>query len=101
VDVGYNSFRVIQSFADEETEALYAGKPVRGFTKFVRIAERKLVQLNNARSLRDLSAIPGNRFEALRGSRRGQYSIRINDQFRVVFRWREDGPFNVKIEDYH
>jgi proteic killer suppression protein len=92
---------VIRSFADKETEELYRGKPVRRFAAFRKIAERKLVQVNQARSLRDLSAIPGNRFEELQGKRKGEYSIRINDQFRVVFQWEDDGPHNVKIEDYH
>lgn len=92
---------VIQSFADKDTEQLYRGRPVRRFSAFARIAERKLVQLNNARSLRDLSAIPGNRFEALQGSRKDEYSIRINEQFRVVFKWKDDGPYGVMIEDYH
>jgi proteic killer suppression protein len=92
---------VIRSFADKETEELYRGKPVRRFAAFRKIAERKLVQVNQARSLRDLSAIPGNRFEELQGKRKGEYSIRINDRFRVVFQWEDDGPHNVKIEDYH
>jgi toxin HigB-1 len=92
---------VIRSFGDKETEELYRGKPIRRFTAFRKIAERKLVQLNQARSLRDLGAIPGNRLEELQGKRKGEYSIRINDQFRVVFQWEEDGPHNVKIEDYH
>ena len=92
---------MIQSFAAKETEALYHGKQVRQYASFRRIAERKLVQLNNARSLQDLSAIPGNRFEKLLGKRREEYAVRINDQFRIVFRWREDGPYDVKIEDYH
>jgi len=92
---------MIQSFADKDTEALYHGKSVRRYLPFLRIAERKLAQLNNARSLQDLGAIPGNRLEALRGKRRGEHSIRINEQFRVVFRWREDGPYDVRIEDYH
>ncbi|MBV8152388.1 MAG: type II toxin-antitoxin system RelE/ParE family toxin, partial [Candidatus Eremiobacteraeota bacterium] len=86
---------------DRDTEALYHGRRVRRFSSFVRIAERKLVQLNNARSLRDLSAIPGNRLEALSGKRRGEYSMRINDQFRIVFRWHDDGPYDVQVEDYH
>ncbi len=92
---------MIQSFADKDTEALYRGNRVRRFAPYARAAERKLVQVNNARSLRDLSAIPGNRFEALHGRRKGKYSIRINEQFRVVFRWKDDGPYNVMIEDYH
>ena len=92
---------VIQSFADKDTQALYTGKPIQRFSAFVAIAERKLAQLNNARSIRDLGAIPGNRLEALRGARRGEYSIRINDQFRIVFCWRGEGPSDVRIEDYH
>jgi len=92
---------VIRSFGDKDTAALYDGTYVGRFGPFARIAERKLVQLNNATSLRDLRAIPGNRFEELKGSRRGEYSIRINDQFRLVFSWPEDGPANVQIEDYN
>jgi proteic killer suppression protein len=92
---------MIQSFADKATEALYHGKPVRQFASFRRIAERKLVQLNNARSLQDLGAIPGNHLEKLLGKRREEYAVRVNDQFRIVFRWRDDGPYDVKIEDYH
>lgn len=92
---------MIQSFGDRETEALYQGRPPRKYLPIARMAERKLVQLNNAQTLRDLGAIPGNRFETLKGARRGEYSVRINDRLRIVFRWGEQGPRDVKIEDYH
>ena len=92
---------MIQSFADKDTASLYHGKPARRLASIRRIVERKFVQLNNARSLQDLAAIPGNHFEKLLGRRQGEYSIRINEQCRVVFKWRDDGPYDVKIEDYH
>ena len=66
-----------------------------------KVARRKLVQLNNAATLSDLAAPPGNRLEALRGDLAGRHSIRINDQWRVVFRWGQEGPEEVEIVDYH
>jgi len=74
----------------------------KGFpTSFAKIARRKLIQLNNAGDLGDLTVPPGNRFEALKGNLAGRYSIRINDQWRIVFRWSSVGPEEVEIRDYH
>ena len=74
----------------------------KGFpTDVAKVARRKLVQLNNAMTLGDLAAPPGNRLEALRGDLAGRHSIRINDQWRVVFRWGQEGPEEVEIVDYH
>ncbi|OBQ81647.1 plasmid maintenance system killer protein [Mesorhizobium sp. WSM3873] len=67
----------------------------------MRVAQRKLFMLDNAAELADLKVPPGNRLEALKGDRAGQYSIRINDQFRVCFRWTDGGADNVEITDYH
>ncbi|PZR56278.1 MAG: hypothetical protein DLM50_08385 [Candidatus Meridianibacter frigidus] len=93
---------MIQSFADKDVEALFReGKRARRFAAIANVAERKLAQINSARTLADLAAIPGNRFEQLKGGRHGECSIRINDQFRCVFQWHRDGPHDVNIEDYH
>jgi proteic killer suppression protein len=74
----------------------------KGFpTDIAKVARRKLVQLNNATMLGDLAAPPGNRLEPLRGDLAGKYSIRINDQWRIVFRWTDEGPDQVEIVDYH
>lgn len=91
----------IRSFRDQKTEALYRGGRVKEFSGFTRTAERKLQSLDSAESLTDLRAIPGNRLEKLQGGRQGQYSIRINAQWRVCFEWKEDGAHNVEIVDYH
>jgi proteic killer suppression protein len=91
----------IQSFRDRDTEAFFEGRRVRRFEGFARQAEKRLTALNAATSLRDLGAIPGNRLEALGGDRKGQHSIRINDQWRICFVWRDDGPHDVEIIDYH
>ena len=77
------------------------GETVKRFVRIEKPAFRKLDALNAAGKLADLSAIPGNRFEALKGDRKGQYSIRINDQWRTCFRWGTDGPRDVEIVDYH
>jgi proteic killer suppression protein len=94
---------MIVSFRDKRTRDFAGGKKVKAFTSFERVAERKLDQLDAATSLADLAALPGNRFEALKGDRKGQYSIRINDQWRVCFEWPAGlpGPANVEIVDYH
>jgi len=92
---------VIVSFADRETERLAGGQRVRKFTSIELIARRKLRQLDIAGRLDDLRVPPGNRLEALKGSRKGQMSIRINDQWRVCFRWTSTGPTDVEIVDYH
>jgi len=93
---------VIVSFRDKQTREFAAGKRVKAFTGFERKAEMKLDQLEAAMSLLDLD-LPGNRFEALKGDRKGQYSIRINDQWRICFEWPKGspGPVNVEIVDYH
>jgi proteic killer suppression protein len=94
---------VILSYADKRTRDFAAEKWVKAFSGFERSARLKLDRLESATSLRDLSALPGNRFEALMGDRKGQYSIRINDQWRICFTWddRSLGPSNVEIVDYH
>jgi proteic killer suppression protein len=94
---------VIRGFKGRFAEAILAERrQPKGFpADLLRVARRKLVQLNNAQSLSDLAAPPGNRLEVLKGDRAGMHSIRINDQWRVVFRWREDGPAAVEIVDYH
>lgn len=94
---------MIVSYRDKNTKDFADGTWVKAFSGFERSARRKLDRLEAATSLRDLSALPGNRFEALKGDRLGQYSIRINDQWRICFEWRDGapGPSNVEIVDYH
>ena len=94
---------MILSYRDKRTRDFAAGMRVKAFSGIERSARLKLDRLEAATSLRDLSALPGNRFEALLGDRKGQYSIRINDQWRVCFEWpaRSPGPSNVEIVDYH
>jgi toxin HigB-1 len=94
---------VIGSFRDKRTRDFAAGKRVKAFAAIERSARLKLDRLDAATSLRDLAVLPGNRFEPLLGERRGQYSIRINDQWRICFEWpgRALGPLNVEIVDYH
>jgi proteic killer suppression protein len=94
---------VILSYRGKDTRSFASGNRVKAFSSFERAAQMKLDRLDAAVSLRDLSALPGNRFEALAGDRKGQYSIRINEQWRICFEWRdrETGPSNVEIVDYH
>jgi toxin HigB-1 len=92
---------VIQSFKDSDAQALFEGKTVRRFQGFERQAMRRLSVLNTARTITDLAALPSNRFEHLKGNRRGQCSIRINLQWRICFRWTNEGPEDVEIVDYH
>lgn len=92
---------MIRSFACRDTEALFNRQRVRRFQQFERIAQRKLAMVNAASVLDDLRSPPGNRLERLLGDREGQYSIRINQQWRICFRWTDDGPANVEIVDYH
>ncbi|MEQ8314768.1 MAG: type II toxin-antitoxin system RelE/ParE family toxin [Gammaproteobacteria bacterium] len=92
---------MIASFKCPETEALSQGRRVKRFINFERVALRKLRQLQIADKLADLKVPPGNRLEALKGKRKGQHSIRINDQFRICFRWTSAGASNVEIVDYH
>lgn len=94
---------MIVSFRDKRTRHFAAGKRISAFSAFERSAQLKLDRLEAATSLRDLAALPGNRFETLRGDRQGQFSIRINDQWRICFEWpdRAPGPSNLEIVDYH
>ena len=93
---------MIRSFADRLTERLFQRERVRGLpAAMLRVALRKLVQLDAATVLDDLRVPPGNRLEKLRGDRAGQHSIRINDQWRICFRWRDGDAFDVEIVDYH
>ena len=92
---------MIQSFADKETEKLWTTERSRKFGAIQRPALRKLIQLNAAETLEDLRFPPGNHLEVLRGDRSGQHSIRVNQQFRICFKWTEAGPVGVEIVDYH
>ncbi|MEQ8407810.1 MAG: type II toxin-antitoxin system RelE/ParE family toxin [Gammaproteobacteria bacterium] len=92
---------MIVSFKCPDTELLAKGQKVRKFVNFERIALRKIRQLQVSVKLEDLRVPPGNRLEALKGNRKGQYSIRINDQFRICFRWTKSGAHDVEIVDYH
>ena len=92
---------MIRSFADRDTRALYEGRRVRRFEGFRAQAERRLQILRRARSLDDLRGLPSNHLEALSGDREGQFSIRINRQWRVCFRWHEGDAYDVEIADYH
>lgn len=91
---------MIQSFSDRDTETLFQTETHRRFAAIARVA-RKLIQLNQAGSLDDLTVPPGNRLELLKGRLAGYHSIRINDQWRIVFRWSGTGPAAVAIVDYH
>lgn len=92
---------MIVSFGDKNTKKLFEGQIVKGFRSFERSALRKLEYLEAAHQIEDLRSPPGNRLEALRGDRKGQYSIRINQQWRVCFRWTDRGAEDVEIVDYH
>ena len=92
---------MIRSFADKSTCALFETGRSRQWNSFARAAVRKLVQLDSAVTLQELGAPPGNRLEALRGDRSGQQSIRINERWRICFRWESDGVYDVEIVDYH
>ena len=93
---------MIQSFADDDSERLFRdGTCAARWRAFQRIAQRKLDMLDAAVRLNDLRSPPGNRLEALKGDRKDQWSIRINDQWRLCFRWNGDGPEDVEIVDYH
>lgn len=92
---------VIKSFRSSETAQLFERQSVRRFRSIERPALRKLDMLDAADDLRVLAGLPGNRLEKLSGDRKGQYSIRINDQWRVCFEWRDGDAYEVEIADYH
>jgi proteic killer suppression protein len=93
---------VIRSFKGDWSEEIWHGRPARRLPlEIQRVARRKLRMLNNAQNLFDLRVPPGNRLEALKGDRAGQYSIRINDQWRICFEWREKDAYQVEVVDYH
>ena len=92
---------MIRTFRDKETEKVFLRQFSRRFQAVAAVAKRKLDHLNAATSLLDLAAIPGNQLEALKGDRAGQHSIRINDQFRICFRWKDGDAHEVEITDYH
>ena len=92
---------MIKSFKCADTRALSKGERVKRFANIADVARRKLRQLEIAAMLDDLRVPPGNRLEALKGDRTGQYSIRVNDQFRVCFRWKDAGAEDVEIVDHH
>lgn len=92
---------MIRTFADKSTELLARGQRVQRFVVFERVARRKLQQLEIAGDLQDLRIPPGNHLEKLSGDREGFWSIRINDQYRICFRWTAAGPADVQITDYH
>jgi proteic killer suppression protein len=92
---------MIKSFRCKETERLFEDIGSKRFSSILKAARRKLEMLDAAIQLSDLKSPPGNRLEPLRGNRLGQYSIRINDQFRICFRWQSDGAYEVEIVDYH
>ncbi|HUR36913.1 MAG TPA: type II toxin-antitoxin system RelE/ParE family toxin [Terriglobales bacterium] len=92
---------MIRSFRDQETARVAARHHTRRYASIERAALRKLRQLDAATGLRDLQSPPGNRLEALKGDRTGQHSIRINDQFRICFIWRDNDAYDVEIVDYH
>ena len=92
---------MIRSFKDRQTRRFFEGQRVAAFQGFSDQAVRRLTLLDNAEALRDLAALPSNRLEALRGDRAGQHSIRVNAQWRICFRWADDGPCDVEIVDHH
>lgn len=93
---------MIRSYKGKVSKAIVSGKAPKGYpADLLRVTIRKLVMLDNAAALFDLRSPPGNRLEALKGDRRGQHAIRINDQWRICFRWTDAGPEQVEIVDYH
>ena len=92
---------MIQSFKGRDTRRFFEGHRVAAFQGFANQAARRLTLLDSAETLEDLAALPSNRLETLRGKREGQRSIRINAQWRICFRWTDDGPCDVEIVDYH
>jgi proteic killer suppression protein len=95
------AFHVIKTFSCADTRRLFQRERVKRFRAIERVALRKLQQIDFARQLSDLAAPPGNRLEALKGGRKGQHSVRINDQWRICFVWRDGDAYSVEIVDYH
>jgi proteic killer suppression protein len=92
---------MIVSWGDADTESIWDLRPTRRFRAFAKIALRKLEMLDSARAIDDLRVPPGNRLEKLRGGREGQWSIRINGQYRICFKWDENSAYDVEVTDYH
>jgi toxin HigB-1 len=92
---------MIRGFRCADTRALFETGKCKRFSSIVKSATRKLAQLDAAQTLEFLRSPPGNRLEALKGERKGQFSIRINDQYRLCFRWTNEGPTDVELVDYH
>jgi len=92
---------MIRTFACHHTEMLFNSESIKRFNNIERVARRRLLMIHAATVVDTLRNPPGNRLEALCGNRKGQYSIRINDQWRVCFRWADDGVYDVEIVDYH
>ena len=92
---------MIRSFRSKDAELIFQGRYSKRFARIAPLIERKLVQVHAAQRLSDLALFPGNRLEQLKGDREGQRSIRINDQFRVCFVWRDGDAYEVEIADYH
>jgi proteic killer suppression protein len=92
---------VIRSFGVKDTEAIFRQRWVRKYQQVAPVALRRLVQIDSAEELRDLASPPANRLELLKGDRAGQYSVRINDQYRICFRWKNGHAYEVEIPDYH
>lgn len=92
---------MIKGFRCADTQALFETGKSKRFANVAKVATRKLAQLDAANTLEFLRSPPGNRLEALSGDRKGQFSIRVNDQFRICFRWSSEGPTDIEIVDYH
>jgi len=92
---------MIRSFKDKKSARFFEGEDVKEFRGFSEQLERRLTFLNDAENLKDLRELRSNRFEALIGNRKGQYSIRVNKQWRLCFRWSSEGPEDVEVVDYH
>ena len=92
---------MIRGFGDRATRRFFEGQRISAFQGFATQAARRLVLLDSTETLGDLAALSSNRLEILRGDRAGQHSIRINAQWRICFRWTDDGPYDVEIVDYH
>ena len=92
---------MIRGFRNKKTQQFFVGEMVKEFSGFRKAAERKLTMLDNASDLKDLRSPPRNRLEMLKADRIGQHSIRINDQWRICFLWKADGPYEVENTDYH